>query len=405
MTLAREDVVVIGAGQAGLATSYELTQRGVDHIVLERGRVGQSWRGRWDSFCLVLPNWTLKLPGHPYNGDDPDGFLPRDEIVGFLEAYAARAGRIREGVNVSSLESGRDGGFLLRTESGEFEARRVVLSTGGYQRPHRPPAAGTLPAGVHVIDAEGYTNPGALPDGGVLVVGSGQTGCQIAEEIQESGRETFLACGKAPWVPRRIGDRDTIAWLTDTPFFEQPVSALPSPPAKLTGNPQASGRDGGHDLHFRTLQAIGVQLLGRFDHADASRVHCAADLAESVAFGDSRYADIRNLIQGFCGRSGIAAPDIADPPAFDATAPVSIGLSRLGTVVFTSGFRPDYSRWVKIPTFDDMGFPLHYEGQSTVARGLFFVGVHFLRKRKSSTFLGVGEDAAIVAEQIATSRA
>ncbi|HXA42987.1 MAG TPA: NAD(P)-binding domain-containing protein [Candidatus Solibacter sp.] len=401
MTLAREDVVVIGAGQAGLATSYELTQLGVDHVVLERGRVGQSWRDRWDSFCLVLPNWTLKLPGHEFAGDDPDAFLPRDGIVQYLEAYAGKAGRIREGINVTSLEAAPDGGFVLRTEEGEIQARMVVLSTGAYQRPHRPPAAGTLPAGMHVIDAEGYTNPGALPEGGVLVVGSGQTGCQIAEEVQQSGRETFLACGKAPWIPRRIGERDTIAWVTETPFFEQPVSALPSPLAKLTGNPQASGRDGGHDLHFRTLQAIGVQLLGRFDHADESRVYFAADLAESVAFGDSRYADIKGLIHAFCKSAGISPPEIADPPAFDATAPESIELSRLGTVVFTSGFRPDYSRWVNIPTFDEMGFPLHHEGQSTVAPGLFFVGVHFLRKRKSSTLLGVGEDAGIVANQLA----
>jgi len=180
------------------------------------------------------------------------------------------------------------------------------------------------------------------------------------------------------------------------------VSALPSPLAKLTGNPQASGRDGGHDMHFRTLQAMGVQLLGRFDHADSSKVHFASDLAESVAFGDSRYVDIRNLIHGLCAETGIAAPEMPDPPAFDATAPESIELARIGTVVFTSGFRPDYSRWVAIPTFDDMGFPLHREGQSTVAPGLFFVGVHFLRKRKSSTFLGIGEDATIVANQVAS---
>src|SRR5258708_6168160 len=382
MTLAREDVVVIGAGQAGLATSYELTQRGVDHVVLERGRVGQSWRDRWDSFCLVLPNWTLKLPGYEFAGDDPDAFLPRDGIVRYMEAYAGKAGRIPEGINVSSLQPGADGGFVLGTDEGEIQARRIVLSTGAYQRPHRPPAAGTLPTGMHVIDAEGYTNPGALPEGGVLVVGSGQTGCQIAEEIQQSGRETFLACGKAPWVPRRVGARDTIAGLTDTPLFEQPVSALPSPLAKLTGNPQASGRDGGHDLHFRTLQAIGVQLLGRFDHADASMVHFGSDLAESVTFGDSRYADIKNLIHGFCASNGMAAPDIPDPPAFDPTAPQSIELARPGTVGFTSGFTPDYSRWVDIPTFDEMCFPLPQEGQSMVAPRPFFVGVHFRRKRK-----------------------
>jgi putative flavoprotein involved in K+ transport len=251
-----------------------------------------------------------------------------------------------------------------------------------------------------VIDAEGYSNPSALPGGGVLVVGSGQTGGQIAEELHQAGRETFLACGKAGWLPRRIGDRDVIAWLTETPFFEQPVTALASPLARLTGNPQASGRGGGHDMHFRTLQAMGVQLLGRLTHAEAGRLHFAADLAESVAFGDARYTDVGNLIEALCKSQGIPIPRLPEPPVFDATAPESIKVSRLSTVIFSSGFRPDYTSWVNIPTFDDLGFPLHQEGASTVAPGLFFVGVHFLRKRKSSLFFGVGEDAIVVADQI-----
>jgi putative flavoprotein involved in K+ transport len=396
-----EDTVVVGAGQAGLSVSHELARRGLEHVVLERGKVGQSWRGRWDSFCLVLPNWTLQLPGHAYAGDDPDGFMPRDEIVLYLETYAGTAGRIREGVTVLSLEAGDSGGFLLHTDSEDVVANNVVLATGAYQRPHRPPAADTLPSSLHVIDAEGYSNPSALPAGGVLVVGSGQTGGQIAEELHQAGRETFLACGKAGWLPRRIGDRDVIAWLTQTPFFEQPVTALASPLARLTGNPQASGRGGGHDMHFRTLQAMGVQLLGRLTHAEAGKLHFAADLADSVAFGDARYTDVGNLIEELCKRQGIPIPPLPEPPAFDATSPERIEVSRLSTVIFTSGFRPDYTRWVKIPTFDDLGFPLHQEGASTVSPGLFFVGVHFLRKRKSSLFFGVGEDAIVVADQIA----
>jgi putative flavoprotein involved in K+ transport len=397
----REDVVVVGAGQAGLSLSHELARRGVEHVVLERGRVGQTWRGRWDSFCLVLPNWTLQLPGHTYDGDDPDGYMPRDGIVSYLEGYAATTAMVHEGITVRSVESSADAAFMLHTDSGDIIARKVALATGAYQRPHRPPAAHTLPPSLHVIDAESYANPASLPDGGVLVIGSGQTGGQIAEELQEAGRETFLACGKAGWIPRRIGDRDAIAWLTQTPFFEQPLSALPSPLARLTGNPQASGRDGGHDMHYRTLQAIGVQLLGRLTHADETRLHFASDLAESVGFGDARYAEVRNLIDGFCKGQGIPTPELPDPPSFEASAPASIDMSRIGTVICSSGFRPDYASWVKIPTFDDLGFPLHHEGASTVAPGLYFVGVHFLRKRKSSLFLGVGEDAALVAQQIA----
>jgi putative flavoprotein involved in K+ transport len=397
----REDIVVVGAGQAGLSLSHELAQRGLEHVVLERGKVGQTWRGRWDSFCLVLPNWTLQLPGYVYAGDDPDGFMRRDQIVSYLEAYSGTAGRIREGVTVLSLEGGNGAGFLLHTDSEDIVAHKVVLATGAYQRPHRPPAADTLPSSLHVIDAEGYSNPNALPEGGVLVVGSGQTGGQIAEELHQAGRETFLACGKAGWIPRRIGDRDVIAWLTQTPFFDQPVTALASPLARLTGNPQASGRGGGHDMHFRTLQAMGVQLLGRLTHSQAGKLHFAGDLAESVAFGDARYTDIGNLIEDLCKKEGLPIPPLPEPPPFDATAPESIDVSRLSTVIFSSGFRPDYTSWVNIPTFDELGFPLHKEGVSTVAPGLYFVGVHFLRTRKSSLFFGVGEDAIVVAEQIA----
>ncbi|HEV3232192.1 MAG TPA: NAD(P)-binding domain-containing protein [Candidatus Dormibacteraeota bacterium] len=397
----REDVVVVGAGQAGLAVSHELSRRGVEHVVLERGRVGQTWRGRWDSFCLVLPNWTLRLPGHAYDGDDPDAYMPRDSIVAYLERYAAKAGAIEEGVDVRSLEPGEGAGFRLRTDGGDIEARRVVLTTGAYQRPHRPPGAGTLPPTLPAIDAEGYTNPGALPPGGVLVVGSGQTGCQIAEEVHQAGRETFLACGRAGWLPRRLGDQDMVSWLVRTPFFEQPVAALASPLARLIGNPQLSGRDGGHDLNCRTLRGMGVTLLGRFTHADGGGAYFAPDLAESVAFGDARHADIREMIARVCAGGGMPMPEMPDPPAFDARAPERVELSRLGTVIFTSGFRPDYARWVHIPTFDDLGFPVHDQGASTVAPGLYFVGVHFMRTRKSSLLLGVGEDASLVARQIA----
>lgn len=395
-------VVIVGAGQAGLAVSYELSQRGVEHVVLERGRVGQTWRGRWDSFTLVLPNWTLRLPGHEYDGAEPDAFMPRDDIVGYLEGYAKKTtGTIREGVDVASLDAADHGGFVLRTNQGDIHTTNVVLATGAYQRPHRPAAAASLPAGLPAIDAEGYTNPGALPDGAVLVVGSGQTGCQIAEELYQAGRETYLACGKAPWTPRRIGDADAFSWLVKTPFFEQQLSALPSPASRLAGNPQVSGKAGGHDCNYRTLQAMGVQLVGRFEGADADNAHLADDLAASVAFGDARYLDSRNSLEEFCKTNGVEMPDLPDPPPFDATAPESVELSRLGAVVFTSGFRPDYSSWVNVAAFDDMGFPIHEDGASKEFPGLYFVGVHFLRKRKSSLFLGVGEDAAIVAQQIA----
>jgi putative flavoprotein involved in K+ transport len=278
----------------------------------------------------------------------------------------------------------------------------VVLATGAYQRPYRPPGAASLPSTIQVIDAEGYANPAGLPPGRVLIVGSGQTGCQLAEEIHQAGREVFLACGRTSWIPRRLDGRDVISWLVDTGFFEMALSELPSPQARLAGNPQATGRDNGHDLHYRTLAEMGVQLLGRFQGADAVRLHFAGDLAESVAFGDQRYAELCSRIRGWCDRTGRAHPELPAPQPFEARAPEVLDLQGFGTVIFTSGFRPDYRRWVNLPgAFDELGFPVHEDCQSTVAPGLFFVGVHYLRKRKSSLLLGVGEDASIAARGVA----
>lgn len=398
------DVAVVGAGQAGLSLSHELSHAGIDHVVFDRGRVGQSWRGRWDSFCLVIPNWTVQLPGGHYEGDDPDGFMPRDDIVRHLVDYAQgfRA-PLRQETAVSALRSADDGGFVLRTSSGELRARQVVLASGGYQKPHRPPGTGDFPASMLVIDAGDYHKPDALPPGKVLVMGSGQTGCQIAEELHEEGRDVFLACGRAPWIPRQLGGRDTVAWMVETPFLEATLADLPNPRARLGANPQASGRRGGHDLHYRTLHASGVSLLGHFLGVDDGVAHFAPDLAESVAFGDARYADICGLIRKTCSARGVDAPEMPPPAAFAADLPEHLDLSGFGAVVFTSGYRPDYASWVDLPdAVDDLGFPIQQDGSSTVVPGLHFMGVHFQRKRKSATFLGVAEDATVLAETIVT---
>jgi putative flavoprotein involved in K+ transport len=397
-------VVVVGAGQAGLAVSRELTQAGVAHVVLEKGRVGQTWRGRWDSFCLVTPNWSLQLPGHPYNGEDPDGFMLRDEVVAYLERYAAGfEAPVREEVEVTSLLPVSDGGFSLETSVGLLTAETVVLSTGAYQRPHRPAGAATLPADLLQLDVEDYRNPGELPPGRVLVIGSGQSGCQIAEELHQAGREVFLACGRASWAPRRLGDHDLFWWLLETGDLDEPVSSLPSPAARLAANVQATGHGGGHDLHYRTLRKMGVTLLGHFLGAEGRHARFAPDLGESVAWGDQRNARFMDRIRRLAAERGLPRPEIPEPEPFSVEAPEQLNLNGFGAVLFAGGFRPDYESWVSCPgAFDEFGFPIHEEGASTVARGLYFVGVHFLRKRKSSLLLGVGEDAAIVAHRIAT---
>ena len=278
----------------------------------------------------------------------------------------------------------------------------MVLSTGAYQRPHRPAGAATLPEDLVQIDVEDYRNPADLPPGPVLVVGSGQSGCQIAEELHHAGREVFLACGRAPWFPRRLGDRDLSWWALETGFLDAPLSSLPSPAARLAANVQATGAGGGHDLHYRTLRKMGVTLLGHFLGADGRRARFAPDLGDSVAWGDERNAQLMGLVRKLVAERGLPLPEIPEPEPFSADAPEELSLNGFGAVVFAGGFRPDYESWVRFPgAFDDFGFPIHHEGASTVVPGLYFVGVHFLRKRKSSLLFGVGEDAAIVAHQIA----
>jgi putative flavoprotein involved in K+ transport len=398
-------VAIVGAGQAGLSLSHELTHAAIENVVLERGSVGESWRRRWDSFRLVIPNGTVRLPGSTYDGDDPDGFMPKDEIVNYLSRYARSFNApVRTGVEVTAVEPHDDGTFTLRTSSGEIRAREVVLASGGYQRPHRPAAARQLPVdSVLTIDAEGYTNPGALPEGDVLLVGSGQTGCQLAEECFEAGRKVYLACGRAPWVPRRVDGRDAVSWMLDTDFYESRLADLPSPSARFVSNPQFTGHGGGRDLNFRTLQTLGVQLVGRFERVEDGRVHFANDLHASVAFGDARYSEFRNLIVANCAARSMPVPAMPNPHPFEADPPDSLDLARIGAVIFTTGFRPDYTSWVAASNaFDDAGFPIQVDGSSTIVPGLHFMGVHFQRKRKSATLFGVYEDAAVLAEHLVT---
>jgi putative flavoprotein involved in K+ transport len=392
----RADVVVVGAGQAGLSVSHELRGAGIDHVVLERGRVGETWRRRWDSFCLVTPNWSLRLPGHHYDGDDPDGFLSRDEVTAYLERYAAKA-PVREGVEVTALRRERDG-FVLETSDGTIAADAAVVCTGAYPRPHRPPAADALPAGLMQIDVADYRSPSDLPPGPVLVVGSGQSGCQIAEELHESGRSVFLACGRAAWLPRRFGGHDLVWWALETGYLD---AVLPEPGARLWANLTATGAGGGHDLHLRTLHRQGVTLLGHLVGASGRHARFAPDLADSVAWGDARHLQFMGLVERLVAARGLPPPDVPPPEPFRPDAPEHVDVHGFGAVVFAGGFRPDYGRWVQCPgAFDEMGFPVHTDCESRAVEGLYFAGVHFLRKRKSSLLIGVGEDAAIVAGRI-----
>jgi putative flavoprotein involved in K+ transport len=399
------EVVVIGAGQAGAATSHELSERGVEHVVLEAERPGFSWSRRWDSFTLVTPNHAIRLPGGTYVGDDPHGYLPRCEIEEHIRTYAAGlAAEVRSGTRVDRLRPAEASGYLLDTADGAIAARSVVVATGAYQRPHHPAAVEALPPGLEVIDSIDYRRPADLPDGAVLVVGGGQSACQIAEELALSGRDVIMACGRAPWFYRRLEGRDIFDWLADAGFLDEGPEALPTPAARLGANLQATGTRGGHDLTYRTLDQLGVRLGGHLVADAGGSPRLAPDLEEILAFCDMVHGMIRAELLEWCANSGRPALDIPPATAFQPEPVRDLDLRALGAVIVAAGYRSRYTEWIEMPGIvDEFGFPVHADGESTVAPGIHFVGVHMLRTRKSSLLLGVGEDAARTAERIAAS--
>ena len=352
----------------------------------------------------MTPNWTVRLPGGEYSGPDPDGYLPRDEIVSHLESWAGSfRAPVRGGHEVIGLEK-EDGGFKLRLAGGSLEARTVVVASGAYQRAHRPHGADQLDPALTQILADDYRHPDMLPPGAVLVVGSGQTGCQLAEELHGAGRKVYIACGRAPWAPRRFGGHDLVWWVVRSGFWDRTVRDLPSPAGRLIANILATGHGGGHDLHLRTLQALGVEMLGHFAGAEDGKFRFADDLAASADFGDARLADLWKYIEAYCARTGTPPPDFVPPAPLRLTTRTELDWRKEGieSVIWTSGYRPDYG-WVHVPVFDEMGFPIQDEGATEVP-GLYFVGVHFLRKLQSSLLYGVGEDAALIADHIQAHR-
>jgi len=398
------DAVVVGAGQAGLATSHELSARNVEHVVLEAGTPGSSWLRWWDSFTLVGPNRTISLPGAAYDGDDPDGFMSASEISDHLQRYA---GRLKVDVRAHTpvrRVTPQGGLFLVDTEAGTLRARTVVLAAGAYQRPLRPAALDGLSPDVDVVDVVSYHNPERLPEGKVLVVGSGQSACQIAEELALAGRDVVMACGRAPWFYRRVGDRDLFDWLIAAGFYEQRPEDLPAPAARRGANVQATGARGGHDLHFRTLAALGVRLVGHLVGASGSTVYLASDLVATIAASDAGFAVVASAVARASAVEGRPAPRIEPPSALATDEVTELDLRGFGAVVVACGFRSTYADWVDVPgLLDEHGFPLHDDGEIRSAPGLHVVGSHFLRRRRSSLLFGVGDDATATADRIAAS--
>ena len=407
----RTEVIIIGAGQAGLCTSHFLSDHGIDHVVLERGVLGDSWRKRrWDRFTLVTPNWTIRLPGAEYRGPDPDGFMGRDEFAEYLTRWAGHfVGPIRTGVEATGLGRGTKGRLRVDTTDGPLEAPAMVVATGTMQTPRRPTLAERVPPRIRQLDAETYRNPGDLAPGAVLVVGSGQTGVQIASDLRLSDRRVLLSTGGAMRVPRRYRGRDCVAWLDELGFFDRTPDMLESPAARFRAEVQASGRDGGRAVGLHSLRREGIELLGRLTSADGEKMRFADDLRANMENADRFSRTFQQRVDAFVERNGIDAPLPIDeeldgePPEGDWSVPrrssIDLGDENVTTIVWATGFSYDFS-WIDFPVCDEMGYPVTDRG-ATAIPGLYFIGLNWMVKRKSGLLYGVGDDARSVAAHIA----
>jgi len=406
------DAIVVGAGQAGLSTSYFLKRLGLSHFVLEKGRVAESWRSqRWDSFAVNSPNTFNHLPGDPYNGPRPDGFYTRNELAASFDRYAERfALPILEGVKVTDVTFA-EGGYRVQTREGNriqrLRTRCLVVAAGGQRVPKAPPFARELPARIAQFHAGTYRNPSALPDGAVLVVGSGQSGCQIAEELAASGRKVYLSTSKVGRWPRRYRGRDILEWVREMGMLDVKRSDVTDPSVFREPQPQVSGLwRYGRTLSLQQLMCDGVELIGGIGGVEGNRVTLKANLRDCVLYGDEKSATIKRQIDDYVANNRIAAPepelDPADRPwdGCGPADPAALDLSAAGieSVIWCTGFKQDFS-WLQLPCINRAGEAVHRRGISALP-GVYFVGLPWLYKRKSGIIAGVAEDAAHIAQHL-----
>jgi putative flavoprotein involved in K+ transport len=396
------DCAVIGAGQAGLATSCHLTRLGVEHVVLERGRVGETWHTRWDSFHLNTPNWCTQLPGLEVLDSDPDAFAPRAEIVELLAGYADHIGAPVQTAEVTALRAAGDR-FELELADDTLAARGVVVATGAFQQPLAIRAVAETPPGLLHMHTSAYRNPGQLPDGDVLVVGSGQSGCEIGLELIESGRAVHLALGRCGWFPRRYRGRELMRWIVDVGAADDTPDVLPSPAARVAGNVVVSGSRGGRDCNALVLERAGAHLYGRFEGFRSGRAVFAADLEDSLEFARAWEGTLARRCDDWAVSTGLELPPAIPEPERPRRVhdPTELDIEGEGvtSVLWAGGYRPAFS-WIHLPIFDELGFPRATRGVTDVP-GLAFVGLPWLHTRKSPLLIGVGEDAGHVAEAMA----
>jgi putative flavoprotein involved in K+ transport len=403
-------VVIVGGGQAGLSVARLLDQKGIGYIVFERDSKFQSWRvNRWDSFCLVTPNWQCRLPGfhydREYGGTDPDGFMLRDEITDYLDAFAESFGpNIVENVQVTHIGQRDGGGYHVQTSIGEWTCDQVVIATGGYDRPIEPGYAQDLDPTIVQTHSVDYRNPAQLPEGATLIVGTGQSGVQVMEDVVRAGRKVYLAVGPAPRSPRKYRGRDTTDWLYDAGHYDITIDSHPDPVKAMTQtNHYMSGRDGGKEIDLRKWHvAHGVELYGSLSGMEGKMLKFLPDLRKNLDDADRSYVGIRNQIDAYIAREGIDAPEES---AFEKVWEPEIERTDLNareagitSVLWAIGFRPDYD-WIDVDVFDARGKPVFRRGVSEV-KGMHFIGLGWLNTWGSGRFLGIEEDSRYLAEQI-----
>lgn len=404
------DTAVIGAGQAGLIMSRLLRQAGREHVVLERHEtLGGGWQDRWDAFRLVSPNFVTALPGYPYDGSDPDAFMTRDDIAGRIAAYAGVVeAPVELGAGVTRLSQGAAGrGFDIQTSRGAVHAEEVVVATGAFHTPKIPSTA-TFGSRIHQVHAHHYRNPDALPPGGVLVVGTGQTGVQLAEELHAAGRAVTLSVGHCGRAARRYRDRDWFWWVIELVRNGPAVGAelptvdkLPDPRQRFACNPHMSGHGGGHDTNLRRFAADGIRLVGRFEGADGERARFAEGLEADLQFADGFFDErIRPLFEKYAELAGLDLPP-DDRVAFEQSVPevteLDLAAEGISSVVWTTGYAPDYA-WLDLPVIGEFGVPRHVRGVSDVP-GLTFLGLLFQLDNGSANLTGVARDAEYLASR------
>jgi putative flavoprotein involved in K+ transport len=398
--------VIVGGGQAGLAISYYLTQEGREHVALERASaVANAWRNqRWDSFTLVTSNFQLRMPGAEYSGNDPYGFMSLAEVVEYFDNYVERFRLpVLCGVEVFSVEKVGDG-YVVRTSEKNYQAENVVIATGLYQSPKIPPFSVEIPPSVLQLHSMEYKNASTLPEGAVLVVGTGQSGAQIAQELYQSGRKVYLSIGSAGRVPRRYRGRDISDWFTRIGIFDTKVGELKSAADKFHPNPQISGKNGGQSLNLHQFARDGAILLGHVRNAHEGQLILTPDLKETLAAVDQFEIDALKKIDDYISRVGLAAPTENIPRLLDGYKEeevTELNLQEVGisTAVWATGYAFDFSL-VKLPIFDSDGYPIQKRGVTRYP-GLYFLGLPWLYNRRSGILFGVGDDAAYLAAHIA----